>query len=91
MSEFTIDQPDTGVRPDSGHMHCTVGFTVNKSSYGCLSTPRTGIFRPQNYLAYACCMKQGCSEMIQSVSPQRAQCQKYIPSPSLITDYLLSY
>ena len=25
--------------------------------------------------------------MIQSVSPQRAQRQKYIPSPSLITDY----
>ena len=33
---------------------------------------RTGIFRPQNYLAYACCMKPGCYEMIQSVSPHRA-------------------
>ena len=46
----------------------------NKSPYRsrCVfSTQRTGIFRPQNSLAYAYSMKQGCSEMIQSVSPHR--------------------
>ena len=64
-----------------------VCHAINKSSICVFLPQRTSIFRPQNYLAYACCMKPGCSEMIQSVSPLRAQCQKYIPSPSLITDY----
>ena len=28
-NEFTIDQPDTGTRPDSGHSQCTVGLPCN--------------------------------------------------------------
>ena len=27
--EFTIDQPDPGTRPDSGHSQCTVGLPCN--------------------------------------------------------------
>ena len=46
-----------------------VSDAINKSSICVFST---SIFRPQNHLAYACCMKPGCSEMIQSVSPHRA-------------------
>ena len=68
-----------------------VCHAINKSSSICVFS--TSIFRPQNYLAYACCMKAGCSEMIQSVcpppTPHTQNCQKYIPSPSLNTDYLL--
>ena len=26
LYKFTIDQPDTGMRPDSGHLQCTVGL-----------------------------------------------------------------
>ena len=28
-NEFTIDQPDIGTRPDSGHSQCTVGLPSN--------------------------------------------------------------
>ena len=56
LYELTIDQPDTGTRPDSGHLQCTV-FPCNIILYMCLFYPqRTDIFRPQNYLAYVCCI-----------------------------------
>ena len=38
LYKFTIDQPDTGTRADSGHSQCTVGLPFQ----------RTGIFRPEN-------------------------------------------
>jgi len=52
------------------HVVQWVCHAINKSSYMCLFySKEQGIFRPQNYLAHACCMKPGCSEMIQSVCP----------------------
>ena len=61
---------------------------INNSSM-CLFYPKHNNFRPQNYLAYACCMKLGYSEMIQSEMIQSVtqSSQKYIPSPKLITHY----
>ena len=29
LNEFTIDQTDTGKRPDSDHSQCTVGLECN--------------------------------------------------------------
>ena len=53
----------------------------------CICVFSTSIFRPQNYLAYACCMKPGCSEMIQSVSPHRAARNTSLLHHSLLTTY----
>ena len=44
----------------SVHWVCHV---VNKSMDVSFLPQRTGMFRPQYYLAYACCMKPGCSKM----------------------------
>ena len=58
-NEFTIDQPDTGMRPDSGHSVYS-GFAkqlINLPLYVSFLLQRTSIFRPQNCLTYACCMK----------------------------------
>ena len=59
-----------------------VCHAINKS---CVFS--TSIFRPQNYLAYACCMKPGCSEMIQSVSPHRAARNTFLLHRSILTTY----
>ena len=48
---------------------------------------RTSIFKSQNYLAYASCMKPGCSEMIQSVSPHRAARNTSLLHHSLLTTH----
>ena len=64
---------------------------INHLIYASFLPQRTGIFRPQKYLAYACCMKPGCSEMIVCVSPHRAARNTSLLAPSLITDHLLSY
>ena len=87
LYEFTIDQPDTGMRPDSGHSQCTVGLPcINKSSYFFPFVPKElAYIGPQNYLAYACCMKPGCSEMIQSMSPHRAARNTSLLYHSLLT------
>ena len=62
-----------------------VCHVVNRSMNVSFLPQRTGMFRPQYYLAYACYMKPGCSKMIQSVSPS---CQKYILlHNSLVTTY----
>ena len=62
---------------------------INHLIYASFLPQRTGIFRPQkfNYLAYACCMKPGCSEMIQSVSPHRAARNTSLLHHSLLTTY----
>ena len=62
-----------------------VCHALNKSSSICVSS--TSIFRPQNYLAYACCMKPGCSEMIQSVSPHIAARNTSLLHHSILTTY----
>ena len=62
-----------------------VCHAINKSSSICVFS--TSIFRPQNYLAYACCMKPGCSEMIQSVSPHRAARNTSLLHHSILTTY----
>ena len=62
-----------------------VCHAINKSSSICVFS--TSIFRPHNYLAYACCMKPGCSEMIQSVSPHRAARNTSLLYHSLLTTY----
>ena len=33
LNEFTIDQPDTGTRPDSDHLQYTVGLPNNLLPY----------------------------------------------------------
>ena len=48
---------------------------------------RTSIFRPQNCLAYACCMKPGCSEMTQPVFPHRAARNTSLLHHSLLTTH----
>ena len=48
-----------------------VCHAVNESMDVSFLPQRTGMFRPQYYLAYACCMKPACSKIIQSVSPHR--------------------
>ena len=63
-----------------------VCHAINKS-YVSFLPQRTSIFRPQNYLAYACCMKPGCSEMIQSVSPHRAARNTSLLHHSLLTTH----
>ena len=62
-----------------------VCHAINKSSSICVFS--TSIFRPQNYLTYACCMKLGCSEMIQSVSPHRAARNTSLLHHSILTTY----
>ena len=62
-----------------------VCHALNKSSSICVFS--TSIFRPQNYRAYACCMKPGCSEMIQSVSPHRAARNTSLLHHSILTTY----
>ena len=42
---------------------------INLLLYVSFLLQRTSIFRPQNCLAYACCMKPGCSEMTQPAFP----------------------
>ena len=57
---------------------------INKSSV-CLFYPKE--LKRQICLAYACCMKPGCSEMIQSVSPHRAARNTSLLHHSLLTTH----
>ena len=85
LNEFTIDQTQERGQTVITRSVQWVWNAINKSSSICVFS--TSIFRPQNYLAYACCMKPGCSEMIQSVSPHRAARNTSLLHHSLLTTY----
>ena len=71
-AEYAIPKPDGNLTRLSSRV-----------SLGC----ETIFYQHIYYLAYACCMKPGCSEKIQSVSPHRAARNTSLLHHSLLTTY----
>ena len=60
---------------------------INLFLYASFLPKRTSIYRRQNCLAFACCMKADCSEMIQSVFLHRAARNTSLIHHSLLTTH----